>query len=648
MSSAAVPIILSREVEKIGLPLSRPSIEILTTSMGAWNSLVVLSLVVVAAWSSPFPDEYQIPAVGNNRRSQYYVLHDDGSFKYGYDTGADAFESLKTNADGEAQGQFGYKDEDGQQFNLEYTSGTGGFVARGDHIPKVHPDVAAAFEAARAAGPFIDPLADTQGDRSYNFDFEGDEHSRNEVSDSDGTVRGSYSYIDEFGRTRSYTYRAGKGIGFVIEGDDIPQPVQPLPTHTTSTQFGATQGAGAHQSSTNRQFTHAGASQGAFVRGASASGAATHRTSPTHRAGSQHQASHGVSSSSSLRGGHQRQVAKPTTTYFPPGSQSPSTSTRSSSATSTSIGNRASFSSQSTRTGNRVSPSTRQFEAANTRSSQSPSGSYSFDYQTSSHSRKESGDDDNNVRGNFRFVADDDGQERSVVYEAGSATGFIAEGQHLPIGPIVPGAPTGQVTGRIVPVQEIPFVDPLADQKSDASYNFDFDSDTYSRSETADEDGNVEGTYSVLGEDNVLRTYRFRAGEGIGFETEEISAAPGQRRSGSSTSFSGQRQGATGSSSSGTRLSTPSTASSSVGTIPSLTYSGAAGSAHSSRTSAGSSHSSAGTRSSFSGSSSASRGSSTTSGFKSSSSDVFPGFSLRQYDPSEGRGKYGYVLKFDD
>ncbi|XP_018011235.1 mucin-22 isoform X3 [Hyalella azteca] len=609
--------------------------------MGVWNSLVVLSLVAAAAQSSPLPDEYDIPDVGNNRRAQYYVLHDDGSFKYGYDTGADAFESLKTNAAGEAQGKFGYKDEDGQQYNIEYTSGTGGFVAKGAHIPQVHPDVAAAFEAARSAAPFVDPLAGTEGDRSYNFNFAGDEHSRNEVSDSDGTVRGSYSYIDEFGRTRTYTYRAGKGIGFVIEGDDIPQPVQPLPTHVTTTQFGAPQGAA---TAAQRAATHrsAGATPGLSAKKtsfASHSAAASRPAAAVSSSATQRKASHSSASSS-------HKIPKPAATYFPPTQTASVAPAVQSTQSSSSASNRAAQKSQSG-----IRPSTRQFEAANTRSSQSPSGSYSFAYETSSHAREESGDDDNNVRGKFRFVADDDGEDRSVTYEAGSSTGFIAEGAHLPIGPIVPGAPTGQVTGRIVPVKEVTFIDPLADSDSDASYNFGFDSDTYSRSETADEDGNVVGTYSVLGDDNILRTYRFRAGKGIGFETEEVSATPGQRRASSSiTSTSSQTQ---------TKLSAPTGHRSTLGSVshsspasvvPSVTLN-APVSAHSSRTSAGAGHAgvatSSGTRSSFS-SSAGVRSSVRRTSVKSSSDEVFPGFSLRQYDPTEGRGKYGYVLKFDD
>lgn len=579
--------------------------------MASWTSLVVMAVMAASALSAPRPDEYQIPTVGNNRRSQYYVLHDDGSFKYGYDTGDDAFESQKTSSSGDVDGKYGYRDADGEEVRVHYTSGQGGFVAQGSHIPQVHPDVAAAFASARArpSRPFVDPLADSDGDKSYNFNFAGEEHSRNEVSDDDGTVTGSYSYIDEFGRTRSYTYRAGKGIGFVIEGDDLPQPVQPLPTHrTSSTQFGASHGSGAQPSSFST------------------------RTRDQN------------SVSAGQRAGTRRQLAKPRQTYFPPAASSASTGAVSATRTS-SVAQQSSFASRpsTTRTSTRTSVNRPSFEPANTRQSQSPSGSYSLAYETSSHSRQEQGDDNNNVRGKFTFKADDDGIDRSVSYEASSANGFVASGAHLPIGPIVPGAPTGQVTGRIVPVKEVPFVDPLAGTGQDASYNFGFDSDTYSRTETADEDGNVSGTYSVLGEDGILRTYRFRAGKGIGYETEEISAVAGQRRS----QATGQRASTFSHGSSSTGVSSSRTSTRPAPVVTTYTAPQQTSSAHSSRASAQQSAFASGT----------SRGSSATkfggsgsrASFKSQGSDeVFPGFNLRQYDATEGRGKYGYVLRFDD
>ena len=592
---------------------------------------MVLSLVAASVLGLPQPDgRYKIPEVGNNRRSQYYVLHEDGSHKYGYDTGDNAFESLKSTSDGEVKGKFGFTDSDGQDYRVQYTSGSAGFVAQGDHIPKVHPDVAAAFSAARAAGPFVDPLAGVDADRSFNFGFDGEEYSRNEVSNSDGTVSGSYSYIDEFGRTRTYNYRAGQGIGFEIEGDDIPQPVEPLPSHIAIAQ----QRASGSSSSARTRASHASLGNNKASIGASRITGVGHRSSSRLAA----------HSSSSVSPSRQRNTQTPSQTYFPPAKPS------SFSTSSASSGQHSFASHKSSTLKDGIG---RKFEAANTRTSFSPSGSYSLAYETSSHSRQEDGDEDNNVKGRFTFTADDDGKDRTVTYEAGSATGFTVEGDHLPIGPSVPGARSGQVTGKIEPVEEKEFVDPLADGNADSSYNFGFDSDTYSRSEAADKDGNVAGSYSVLGEDNILRTYKFRAGHGIGYETEEVSAVPSRSRTTPNTrqltsnvnrgassvaGFSSHSRLSQGSSFGSTQFSSP------ARTSPVVLYKAPVHTAHSSRQ---------GTKSSLTHNARSSIGTSRASHKSRSSShssrynEIFPGFTLNQYDAVEGRGKYGYVLKFD-
>nr|XP_027221969.1 putative protein TPRXL [Penaeus vannamei] len=206
--------------------------------------------------------------------------------------------------------------------------------------------------------------------------------------------------------------------------------------------------------------------------------------------------------------------------------------------------------------------------------------------RTPTHSRAESGDADNNVDGNFAFVADD-GQSRAISYEAGSDTGFIAEGAHIPVGPEVPGAPS--------------------DTNADASYSFAFDSDQYSRSESADADGNVQGTYTLLDDQGTRRTYRFRAGKGVGFEKEQVSASRGASPFRSSSP-----------SSSAPTLHSPSSPSTyTASTASSPRYPSAA----------------------------ASTSSSSAGGFRSTSG---PGFQLRQYDATKNPHKVGYVLTFDN
>ncbi|XP_042863842.1 nuclear pore complex protein NUP62-like [Penaeus japonicus] len=632
--------------------------------MAAWTSLVLLSVLAVSTLSLPRPDEsaYRIPHVGTGRRSQYYVLHSDGTYKYGHDTGEGAFESARSSTPGQQRGTFGYVAPDGRPISLQYEAGEGGFVPQGAHLPATHPDFEAAHAEARARAPFVDPLADSNTDASYGFQFAEGGQARSEQSDSDGNVRGSYSYTDDQGRTRTYSYTAGRGTGFVVEGSDLPT----TPEHSKSTPA-ATRLSSATRFPSSRVGTGHSPRSGTTSRGSGPSGSGAF---PSTRRGGSPSGSKFPSAGGAVSS--QRSAASPDGSYsfsFDAGDHSrsesadgnlnvegqfsfvaddgvrrnvnyeaganrgfqasgdhlptapqPHSTSFASHVPSVKSGSPASTfhrpSSVSTQrysaSGSPSSPSTRvsgrPFDQANTRSQINPDGGYSFSYQTSTHSRAESGDRDNNVDGNFAFVADD-GQQRAIQYEAGSDTGFIAEGAHIPVGPEVPGAPSGQPTGRIVPVREIPFVDPLADTNADASYSFAFDSEQYSRSESADADGNVQGTYTLLDDEGTRRTYRFRAGEGVGFEAEELSASPGASPFRSSSP----------SSTAGTSYSHPSSS-----TFPASAPSTSSSSRYST--------------------SASSAPSSTSGGLRSSSG---PGFQLRQYDATNNPHKVGYVLTFD-
>jgi hypothetical protein len=56
---------------------------------------------------------------------------------------------------------------------------------------------------------------DDNPDRSYKYEFSADGYSKTESSDASGYVEGSYSYVDDQGKHRSLSYRAGADIGFV-------------------------------------------------------------------------------------------------------------------------------------------------------------------------------------------------------------------------------------------------------------------------------------------------------------------------------------------------------------------------------------------------------------------------------------------------
>ncbi|KAK3860402.1 hypothetical protein Pcinc_033544 [Petrolisthes cinctipes] len=648
----------------------------------------LLSVLAVSTLSLARKDEnaYNIPKVGTGHRSQYYIQH-NGGFKYGHDTGDGAYEMARLNQQGQRQdGQYGYRDPDGNLISVRYEAGEGGFRPVGDHIPQPHPDFHSAHAEARARPPFVDPFYDCTTDASYDFNYAEGGQARQEQSDSEGNIRGSYSYIDDEGRTRSYNYIAGRDTGFVLSGDDLPQaPLAPgatpaatsLATGATSVitassfrpsssftgftssqrrpshRFTSSSAAGTrftHQSE-RRPWDHSRSDSGdanlnvdglvSFVSddsgrrhliyeagsgtGFGASGDHLPRA-PTTPLGS-HSTHRGSTRTSAF---HRTSRPRPSTTHTGFSSSRPSTTSThtgfsSSRPSTTSTHTGFSSSRPSTHTGfssSRPSSAQTRFsssgfssgrpdEIANTRSTLNPDGSYAFAYETSSHSRAEAGDSSNNVDGEFDFVADD-GQEREIKYEAGSDTGFIAEGAHIPVGPPVPGAPSGQPTGRIVPVQEVPFIDPLADSNADASYSFGFESEQYSRTESADADGNVQGTYTVVDDDGTRRTYRFRAGEGVGYEAEEVSSSRG---------------------------AAPSKAAAQAGATSFFSNIGGVTSSHSTKSS--------GSRPSVVSAYSPPASTTATKASLKPSTSRTKSYKVRQYNAAQNHGKYGYVLTFD-
>lgn len=194
---------------------------------------MVLATLVTRGLSWPRPDDdddgdddgpFMVPEVGQQKRSQFYFLRSDGTFKYGFDTGEGLYELVESKKVGERNGKYGYVDPEGKHIRLEYEAGKDGFVARGDHLPTPSPEIIQALADVVAAPlPFVDPQADENSDGSYGFHFEAEDHSRSERSDSNGTVTGSYAYVDNEGKARSFAYKAGKGIGFVIEENGLLQ-----------------------------------------------------------------------------------------------------------------------------------------------------------------------------------------------------------------------------------------------------------------------------------------------------------------------------------------------------------------------------------------------------------------------------------------
>merc|ERR1712066_209940 len=78
-------------------------------------------------------------------------------------------------------------------------------------------------EEGRSLGAEDEYYEDITPARAYNFQFEGEEQSRQEAQDDDGLVTGSYSYLGADGVQHTVNYRAGAGIGFEIIDPSVDQ-----------------------------------------------------------------------------------------------------------------------------------------------------------------------------------------------------------------------------------------------------------------------------------------------------------------------------------------------------------------------------------------------------------------------------------------
>lgn len=100
------------------------------------------------------------------------------------------------------------------------------FVAPSAHVPG-HPSL--------AISPHPIKLHNQNPDGSYDFVYAGGPSSRAEVRDPSGAVRGSFKYVDAFGRIQTQTYVADDS-GFRTVGSDIPKPEFTVP-ETPEVQF---------------------------------------------------------------------------------------------------------------------------------------------------------------------------------------------------------------------------------------------------------------------------------------------------------------------------------------------------------------------------------------------------------------------------
>jgi hypothetical protein len=88
-----------------------------------WSSqaLVLVLVVCTLGWEN-------LPAIPAGRRTEYYLLQDDGAYRYGYDTGEGQSAVAIADRSNQVQGQYSYVDNTGKRVSLAYKAGDSGFL----------------------------------------------------------------------------------------------------------------------------------------------------------------------------------------------------------------------------------------------------------------------------------------------------------------------------------------------------------------------------------------------------------------------------------------------------------------------------------------------------------------------------------------
>lgn len=173
-----------------------------------------------------------IPQIPANRRTQYFLQDENGEFQYGYDSDDGTSAQQKSLKNNEVEGSYSYIDADGKQVHVKYTAGVNGFIPEItiDGIPQKQFNIKTSktsqnngFTQAEKLSKNFDESSHSQNsDASYKISYNTGDHQRHEISDSNGNVRGSYSYVDEAGY-HDISYIAGPKIGYKIVGGSLAQ-----------------------------------------------------------------------------------------------------------------------------------------------------------------------------------------------------------------------------------------------------------------------------------------------------------------------------------------------------------------------------------------------------------------------------------------
>lgn len=179
------------------------------------------------------------------------MRHDDGAYKYGYDSGDGIAATQTSSAGNQVEGFYSFPNAEGQLVKVKYTAGVQGFVpettqpkplsqsyqqhshqAQSNAQSNVQSNswnsqnqqqVQVSHPSSIIQTPSVARFqhdSNDNSDASYQLSYNTGEHAREENSDAAGNVQGKYSYVDEAGQ-HDLSYIAGPEIGFKVTGGSL-------------------------------------------------------------------------------------------------------------------------------------------------------------------------------------------------------------------------------------------------------------------------------------------------------------------------------------------------------------------------------------------------------------------------------------------
>lgn len=171
--------------------------------------------------------------------SGYHDPNENPSYKFGFRT-ATYSKQETSDALGHVEGVYSFVDDLGERHDVRYKAGSG----TGFNVETAFPD-SKPYTGLFYSGPPGKAGGKPRGrssiqqrlDGSYQFVANAPDHRRTEVSDRNGNVRGSYTYVDDKGQQRTIEYIAGPKIGYKVIKKGVGPGFPPGPPFSPSTSF---------------------------------------------------------------------------------------------------------------------------------------------------------------------------------------------------------------------------------------------------------------------------------------------------------------------------------------------------------------------------------------------------------------------------